>query len=222
MDLSKLYMGKTFKRPRNEEELKQLEASGLWKAQTLAKNIGESKEKITLEVILRIHKVFLENAYPEIAGKFRMLGQDIKKLKCMIPPPGIAVQEEMYKFWRELDVRLSKIPPMPKGKKISKTSLRKRNEEVISLAAWIQYQITRIHPFCEGNGRMARLMTNLILWRYKFLPTDIKYEGENKQKYLQSLCKIDYNNDYRMLIQLIVRGMTASYKKLIKAKKQKP
>ncbi len=188
-------MGQLFKRPRNEEELKQLEASGLWKAQALAKDIGESKEKITLEVILRIHKIFLENAYPEIAGKFRMIGQDIEKLKCMIPPLGIAVQEEMYKFWRELDNRLSKIPPLPKGRKISKTSLRKRSDEVVSLATWTQYQIARIHPFCEGNGRMARLMTNLILWRYKLLPTDIKYEGENKQKYLQALCEIDYQDD---------------------------
>lgn len=222
MGLKKRYMGKTFERPRNEKELQEHEAAGLWRAQALAKNIGESKEKITLSVILRIHKTFLENTRPEIAGKFRMMGQDIKKLKCMIPPPGIAVQEEMYKFWRELDVRLSKISPVLKGKKISKTALKKRNEEVISLAAWTQYQITRIHPFCEGNGRMARLMTNLILWRYKFLPTDVKYEGENKQKYLQSLCEIDHNNDYRMLIQLIIKGMTASYRKLIKAKKQKP
>jgi Fic family protein len=213
-------MGKVFKRPKNEEELQGLEAAGLWKAQAIAKDIGESKEKITLEVILHIHKVFLENAYPEIAGKFRIIGQDIKKLKCMIPPPGSAVQEEMYKFWRELDNRLSKIPPVPKGKKISKTSLRKRNEEIISLAAWTQYQITRIHPFCEGNGRMARLMTNLILWRYKFLPTDIKYEGENKQKYLQSLCEIDHKGDYRMLRYLIIKGTMDSYKKLIREKKK--
>ena len=35
-------MGQLFKRPRNEEELKQLEASGLWKAQALAKDIGEN------------------------------------------------------------------------------------------------------------------------------------------------------------------------------------
>jgi len=85
-------MGQTFKRPRNEEELKQLEASGLWKAQALAKNIAEGKEKITLNVILRIHKIFFENARPEIAGKFRVAGQDFKKLACMIPPPGVAVQ----------------------------------------------------------------------------------------------------------------------------------
>src|SRR3989344_8272623 len=212
-------MGKSFRRPRTEKELQGLEAAGLWRAQALTKEIAESKEKISLTVISRIHKRFLEDARPEIAGKFRMIGQDIKKLTCITPPPGVAVQEEMYKFWRELDNRLSKIPPTPKGKKISKTSLKKRNEQVIDLAAWTQYQVARIHPFCDGNGRMARLMTNLILWRYKFLPTDIKYEGENKQKYLHALCEIDNNEDYRMLKYLIVKGMVASYQRLIKIKK---
>lgn len=212
-------MAKAFQRPRTERELQEREARGLWRAQAIAKEIGESKEKITLAVILRVHKVFFEDARPDIAGKFRMTGQDIKKLKCMVPPSGGLVQEEIYKFWREFDNHLSKIPPTPKGARISKSALRQRNELVISLSAWTQYQITRIHPFCDGNGRMARLMTNLILWRYKFLPTDIKYEGENKQKYLQALCEIDHGDDYRMLIQLIIKGMTASYEKLIKAKK---
>ena len=213
-------MGQTFKRPRNEEELKQLEASGLWKAQALAKNIAEGKEKITLNVILRIHKIFFENARPEIAGKFRVAGQDFKKLACMIPPPGVAVQEEMHKFWREFDSRLSEISPIQKGKKISKVFLRKRSDEVVSLATWTQYQIARIHPFGEGNGRMARLMTNLILGRYKFLPTDIKYEGENKQRYLHSLCEIDKKDDYRTLKNLIIEGIKTSYRKLIKEKKK--
>jgi hypothetical protein len=48
-------MERKFKRPRNKEELEQLEAEGFWKAINLSKKIAESKEKITLEVILRIH-----------------------------------------------------------------------------------------------------------------------------------------------------------------------
>jgi len=104
---------------------------------------------------------------------------------------------------------------------ITKTARKKRNESVINVAVWTQYQIARIHPFCEGNGRMARLMTNLVLYRHNYLPTDIKYEGENKEQYLKSLCDIDKNEDYRMLIQLIIKGMTASYEKLIEAKQKK-
>jgi fido (protein-threonine AMPylation protein) len=207
--------------PRSEEELQRLEAKGLWRAQIYAKRFAEGTEKISLKVLLDIHKTFQIEANPHIAGRFRKMGEDIKKLACMTPPLGIAVQQEMYTFWSEFDRRIATTPSITKGKKIiSKTTRRRQNELVINLAAWTQYQIARIHPFCEGNGRMARLMTNVLLRRFNLLPSDIKYEGENKQKYLQALCQIDYKEDYRMLIQLIIKGMTTSYKKLIDLKKK--
>jgi fido (protein-threonine AMPylation protein) len=215
-------MEKSFRRPRINEELRQREAAGLWRAQAIAKEIGESKEKITLEVILRIHRVFFGHVNPDIAGRFRKSGEDIKKLKCIEPPPGTAVQVKIYEFWRELDKCLSLIPPLPSGlgKKPSRKALEKRNGAVVDLATWAQYQIAAIHPFCEGNGRMARIMTNLILYRFKLQPTDIKYEDENKTIYLDALCKIDHEGDYRCLRQLIIKGMIASYQRLVAAQKR--
>jgi len=213
---------KNFRWPKDEQELKEREAAGLWRAQTLAKEIGEGKEKITLAVILHIHKVFFENANPDIAGRFRRTGEDIKKLKFMTPPPGTAVQGKVYEFWREFDTRLSQMSGVPKNatKNVYKKALIKRNDTVVDLATWTQYQIAAIHPFCEGNGRMARLMTNLILHRFNLQPTDIKYEGENKIAYLDALGRIDRDSDYRHLKQLIVKGMITSYQKLLAAQKR--
>jgi fido (protein-threonine AMPylation protein) len=215
-------MEKSFRRPRSEEELKQREAAGLWRAQALAKDIGESKERITLETILHIHKVFFEHVNPDMAGRFRSKGEDIKKLKCMMPPLGIAVQVRMYEFWREFDNRLSLIPPVSKkaGKHAQRKALEIRTEAVVDLATWTQYQMAAIHPFCEGNGRMARIMTNLVLHRFQLQPTDIKYEGENKTIYLDALCQVDYKQDYRRLKQLIIKGMNASYARLVAAQKK--
>ncbi len=215
-------MAKNFARPKTEDELKEREAAGLWLAQVLSKQIGESTEKITLDVILHIHKVFFQHVNPDHAGRFRKSGEDIKKLKCIIPPPGIAVQNKMYEFWRELDTKLAQVPQKQKGgsQKELKKTLEERNAIVIDLAAWTQHKITSIHPFCEGNGRMARLMTNLVLYRHEFQPTDIKYEGENKEIYRDALCAIDRRGDYRLLSQLIVRGIITSYKKLVETQKK--
>jgi len=215
-------MPKSFRWPKDEQELKEREAAGLWQAQTLAKEIGESKEKITLQVIKRIHKAFFQSVNPDIAGRFRKTGEDIKKLRYMTPPPGTAIEPKMYEFWRELDSRLSQIPTIQKNlsPKAHKKALTLRNDAVVDLATWTQHQIAAIHPFCEGNGRMARLMTNLILYRFNLQPTDIKYEGENKVAYLDALGKIDRDGDYRHLKQLIIKGMIASYQKLLAAQKR--
>lgn len=215
-------MGRNFRRPKTDEALREIEAAGLWKAQALAKQIGESREKITLEVIRRIHRVFFVRVNPDIAGRFRRMGEDIKKLRWVEPPPGSAVAEQMYSFWRNLDTRIAQLPSRPhqKNGKLLRKALVVWNQEIISLAAWVQYEIARIHPFCEGNGRMARLMTNLILYRFHLPPTDIKYEGENKEAYLKALGAIDRNADFRLLAQLITKGMIASSQKIIEARKR--
>lgn len=215
-------MVKNFQRPKIEAELKAREAAGLWRAQALAKQIGESSEKITIDVILRIHRVFFEHTNPDMAGRFRKRGEDINKLKYIVPPPGIVIQEKMYEFWRELDTKLAQVPPLPKigGKKTLERAMKMRNEIVIDIAAWTQHKIVSIHPFCEGNGRMARLMTNLILYRHKLQPTDIKYEGEDKRAYIDALGAIDTKNDFRPLKHLITKGIVDSYKKLVETQKK--
>jgi len=41
---------------------------------------------------------------------------------------------------------------------------------VIELAAWVHGEWIRIHPFANGNGRTARLLTNYVLVRFGFGP----------------------------------------------------
>lgn len=43
-------------------------------------------------------------------------------------------------------------------------------QAVIELAAWAHSEWVRIHPFANGNGRTARLLTNAILMRYGLPP----------------------------------------------------
>lgn len=205
-------MGKSFRRPRDKSELDDREVAGLWKAIALAKEIGESGERITLGTILRIHRTIFESVMPEIAGRFRINGEDIKKLKCIEPPPGRLVQERIYAFWRELDARLSIIPRHPK--KMTTTQVKKWRTQVFDVAAWTQHQIAAIHPFCEGNGRMARLMTNLILSRYGLPPSRVKYEEKkDKEHYLDTLCQIDLHDNYEPLKELIIKSVFEAYKK---------
>ena len=157
-----------FHRPKNKAELQEREAAGLWQAQVLARSIGEHKQKITIDVIQRIHRVFFEHVNPDIAGKFRASGQDIKKLRCTTPPPGTAVRNQMYEFWRDLDTRIAGTPTRPanaSGKKAAKKNLERWNDQIVDLAAWTQYKMAAIHPFVDGNGRMARLLSLLLLYQ---------------------------------------------------------
>ena len=59
----------------------------------------------------------------------------------------------------------------------------------IQLAALFHYRYIRIHPFEDGNGRIARLMVNFILRRHKWPMMVIR--SKNKKAYLNALALTD-------------------------------
>src|SRR3989344_5589666 len=158
-------MDKSFRRPSTKNELDDREVAGLWKAIALAQEIGESDEHITLDTILRVHRTMFGAIMPEIAGRFRVNGEDVKKLKCIEPPPGRLVREHMYAFWRELDAKLSVIPRHPKRmttrNAISRLSVRLICTAIMSLSRCLLLK-AYLRPIKKSRscGRENRQVTN--------------------------------------------------------------
>ena len=59
----------------------------------------------------------------------------------------------------------------------------------VELAAIFHYRYIRIHPFEDGNGRIARLMVNFILTRHDY--PMIVVRSRKKQEYLEALHQTD-------------------------------
>lgn len=70
----------------------------------------------------------------------------------------------------------------------------------IELAAKTHYELVRIHPFTDGNGRVARILMNLILMAKGFPPTVIK--NEKKSEYYDSLERAD-RGDLRSFLKIV-------------------
>jgi len=58
------------------------------------------------------------------------------------------------------------------------------------LATWFHHAFTTIHPFQDGNGRMARLLTSLIFIKFGYFPFTVLRE-EAKAKYIEALEQAD-------------------------------
>lgn len=60
---------------------------------------------------------------------------------------------------------------------------------LVELAALFHYRYNRIHPFEDGNGRIARLMVNFILTRHNY--PMIVVRSRKKSEYLEALHQAD-------------------------------
>jgi Fic/DOC family len=84
--------------------------------------------------------------------------------------------------------------------------------EGLLLAAKLHYQFVLIHPFDDGNGRMARILMNLVLMQYGFPPAIIKTEA--KEGYFAALRQAD-GGQFQVFSEYISERVSDSLKVMI-------
>lgn len=77
----------------------------------------------------------------------------------------------------------------------------------IILAAEFHYKFNIIHPFDDGNGRMARILLNFILMTYNYPPITIK--TDDKHNYFFALKQADVG-DVEFFINYIAQNLVRS------------
>ena len=64
-------------------------------------------------------------------------------------------------------------------------NLLKKEINPVIIATWFHHAFTQIHPFQDGNGRIARLMASLILIKHNLFPLTVK--RNDKPRYIDAL-----------------------------------
>lgn len=82
---------------------------------------------------------------------------------------------------------------------LKKTMIQKEEHPLI-IASVFHHRFVSIHPFDDGNGRLSRLLMNLILMKYGFPPVVIKMK--NRMEYYAALSQAD-NGILESFIELI-------------------
>jgi Fic family protein len=83
----------------------------------------------------------------------------------------------------------------------------------VIVSAIFHYNFVRIHPFPDGNGRLARLLMNLFVLRNTFTPINI--DSSERDEYLRCLAEGDQSQNLTPFVEFIAAKMLDTQKELL-------
>ncbi len=153
---------------------------------------------ITPELICKIHEVSFGWIFPDWAGKYRKIQVTFSGKEA---PSYFKIPEFIINLCNDLEERLKHLPSPDDESYVL---------EIVRLLSWFQHKFVFIHPFQDYNGRIARILTILILLQLNLPPIELKAEkGTDRKRYIIAMQKAD-SDDYTLLETLISNALSES------------
>lgn len=184
-------------------KLLKLELKGTKRGLEFIRSLAASNRLIEIspELILEIHKRSFGWIFPDWAGRYRTIRVEFSGKETVLPHQ---IAELMVNLCADLKERLKHLG----------TDDENYIDEVVQLLAWFQHRFVWIHPVQDYNGRVARMLTILILLMLKLPPIEIKAEtGRDRRNYLEAMYAADERN-YSKLEALIGSALSESLAKV--------
>lgn len=183
----------------DQKRIEQLQKRGM----TITNMDREEQEAINLNRCLDLYQKLLEH-------KKELTNEIILQLHCILLSK-IDGYEKYCGVWRSVNVRIrgsdhvfphhSEVPNLMK-ELLDWYSNNKRLIHPVELAAKFHTKFTTIHPFADGNGRMARLLMNYILQINNFPFTNIPLRKRSKYMRTQEAGNNDNQKPFVLFLSL--------------------
>jgi Fic family protein len=159
-----------------------VEVKNLGKAFDFLRELSKKNQTLRESDIRDLHKLIVGN-FPETnPGAYRNIGVIISGADHR-PPEPLAIPGMMTDLVQWVNLNVDKNP--------------------IQVSALAHHQLVYIHPFMDGNGRVARLLMNLILLQKGYPICNIS--REMRPKYYESLSFADVGL-YEPMVQIVYEG----------------
>lgn len=146
---------------------------------------GAFPETLTFQTICQWHRIWLGNVY-RWAGQYRTV--DMSKPNIRFASP-IQIQKLAKEFEDRYLSRFAKLPEMD-------------DEQLMALLAEMHVEFILIHPFREGNGRISRLLLDVMAVKAGAQPLDYSLWNEHKDYYFKAI-QAGRDGDYRFIERLV-------------------
>lgn len=163
----------------------------------------------SIELLCKLASLVMKNTgstYKNIAGEFSSSKGDLRLLNVSAGRGG-----KSYLAWQKVPDRLQAFCNWlnKERKNINKKNIQK----IYELSFEAHYRIVSIHPWADGNGRMSRLVMNMIQYEAGCIPSIVK--KENRAEYIQSLALSQENGDSSTFVEFMLNHHIENLQKQI-------
>ena len=174
----------------DREEIHRREDEGVARAMEYITDLLEKPEpvSVTIDLICRVHKELMGTIYP-FAGEWRTVDLHKGAGPTKWPYPRCGIQPLM----EELEQEVLSISPF----------ISDDDEQIFDFVSSMMNEVLAIHPFREGNGRLAFILGNLVLLQNDLLPLDVYDRRRDEERYFDACEQGRIHKDYKPLALLI-------------------
>lgn len=163
---------------------------------------AEAKKKgtcVTEPFITKLHQICLGDIlFDDEIGRYRR--ENVSILRASVSPPDFTrVPELMHRYITDFKDKLSGCEGQPSLKKVASS---------VDLLAWGHYVFIRIHPFSDGNGRVARLCCDFLCRKFDLRP--IIWPRDRKE-YINALEAVNKSGNLDHLGTLVAKSLRKRY-----------
>jgi len=157
------------------------EVENYLKALRYIDQVVKKRQKITERIVLKIHKLVTDKTLPgEQSGYYRRVLVYVVRQRLGLP------QEIMY-----TGPNAKKVPKLMKELTGWIQESEKQDVHPVIVAGIVHQEIAAIHPFSDGNGRTARALATLILYKrgydFRHLFALEDYYNKDRPKYYKAI-----------------------------------
>jgi len=162
-----------------------LEAVDHYEALQWMRGLAAETTPLGEETVCELHRRIVLRSQPGIAGVYSRLPRRIAGSPVVFPNPA-----KIPQLMAEFGLSLRTASPEP------------------AAAFAAHFRLTAIHPFADGNGRVARLLMNLMLLRAGYPPIAVR--PEDRSAYLQALESASLMEDLEPFQRLMHERLAAT------------
>ena len=143
--------------------------------------LAKQHKPITIDMLISLSALVMKNTgkeYNTALGNFSSARGELRLLNVTAGVGG-----RSYMNYSKVPAKLAEFCDQLNAKRVKSATMTVNQLYQISFDA--HYNLVTIHPWADGNGRMARLVMNMLQFEFGLIPTKIL--KEDKEEYIKAL-----------------------------------